>query len=336
MQAKGFTQSKLILCAGCVLVLVGCAQTKSPAPVESRVLGKGAPAKSATAPASSAAPSVSADGYYRVRKGDTLIGISLDHGVSWRDLAAWNQIDNPNLIEVDQLIRVKPPKPTRSAAAGATGATGATANQSTDSGPAKIDVRPLASSKPAAATGPGTASTASAGSKIASGAATAAASIPAPGTVPALPPAMPPVASAAPSAASSAASSASAAKAAEGITLSWPGKGNVITQFADPGYKGIALSGAEGDPVTAAADGRVVYSGNGLRGYGNLVIVKHDGDFLTAYAHNKAIMVTEGQQVKRGQKIAELGKTDTDQPKLHFEVRKSGKPVDPLKFLAQR
>ena len=319
MQGKGFTQSKLIICAGFVLALVGCAQTKSPAPVESRVLGKGAPAKPAAAPASAAAPSVSADGYYRVRRGDTLIGISLDHGVSWRDLAAWNQIDNPNLIEVDQLIRVKPPKPTRSAAAASTGTS---ASQSADSGSAKIDVRPLASSKPAVTTGAATASSATTG----------AASTPAPGTAPALPPAMPPVASAAPPSASA----ASAAKAAEGITLSWPGKGNVITQFADPGYKGIALSGAEGDPVTAAADGRVVYSGNGLRGYGNLVIVKHDGDFLTAYAHNKAIMVTEGQQVKRGQKIAELGKTDTDQPKLHFEVRKSGKPVDPLKFLAQR
>jgi lipoprotein NlpD len=146
--------------------------------------------------------------------------------------------------------------------------------------------------------------------------------------VPALPPATPPAAAPA--------ATAPAAKAAEGITLSWPAKGNVITQFADPGYKGIALSGSEGDPVSAAADGRVVYSGNGLRGYGNLVIVKHDGDFLTAYAHNKSILVTEGQQVKRGQKIAELGKTDSDQPKLHFEVRKSGKPVDPLKFLAQR
>lgn len=324
MQGKGFTQSRLIICAGFVLALVGCAQTKSPAPVESRVLGKAAPTKQALAPASAAAPSVSTDGYYRVRRGDTLIGISLDHGVSWRDLAAWNQIDNPNLIEVDQLIRVKPPKPTRSAAAGSSGGS---ASQSADNAPAKIDVRPLASSKPAVTSGAATGGSTTAGSTTAG-----VGSTPAPGTVPALPPAIPPIASVAPPVASS----ASAAKAAEGITLSWPGKGNVMTQFADPGYKGIALSGAEGDPVTAAADGRVVYSGNGLRGYGNLVIVKHDGDFLTAYAHNKAIMVTEGQQVKRGQKIAELGKTDTDQPKLHFEVRKSGKPVDPLKFLAQR
>ncbi len=309
MQATGFTPSKRIICAALTLALVGCAPMKAPAPVESRVLGKAAPKKPAATPVTPAAPSVSADGYYRVRRGDTLIGISLDHGVSWRDLAAWNQIDNPNLIEVDQLIRVKPPKPTRTANASAqAGSVG----QGSEAVSGKTDVRPLASSKPAAPSG--------------------AASLPAPGTAPALPPAIPPVASAAPPTAAS----APAAKAADGITLSWPGKGNVITQFADPGYKGIALSGAEGDPVTAAADGRVVYSGNGLRGYGNLVIVKHDGDFLTAYAHNKAIMVTEGQQVKRGQKIAELGKTDTDQPKLHFEVRKSGKPVDPLKFLAQR
>ncbi len=290
MQGFGVTQSKLMICAGVILALAGCAQTKGPAPVESRVLGKGAASKPAPSAAAASAPSVSADGYYRVRKGDTLIGISLDHGVSWRDLAAWNQIDNPNLIEVDQLIRVKPPKPTRSAAASASTSG---SNQAQDANAlGKTDIRPLASAKP------------STGSTV-------------PG----------PVASAA---------AASSAKAAEGITLSWPAKGNVITQFADPGYKGIALSGSEGDPVSAAADGRVVYSGNGLRGYGNLVIVKHDGDFLTAYAHNKSILVTEGQQVKRGQKIAELGKTDSDQPKLHFEVRKSGKPVDPLKFLAQR
>ena len=109
-----------------------------------------------------------------------------------------------------------------------------------------------------------------------------------------------------------------------------------MTQFADPGYKGIALSGAEGDPVTAAADGRVVYSGNGLRGYGNLVIVKHNNTYLTAYAHNQALLVKEDQTVRKGQKIAEMGSSDTDRVKLHFEVRRQGKPVDPVKFLPSR
>jgi len=120
------------------------------------------------------------------------------------------------------------------------------------------------------------------------------------------------------------------------VMFAWPTQGKILTNFSDPGYKGIALAGNEGDPVSAASDGRVVYSGSGLRGYGNLVIVKHDGDFLTAYAHNKSILVKEGQTVKRGQKIAELGMTDSDVPKLHFEVRQSGKPVDPIAFLPPR
>jgi lipoprotein NlpD len=161
------------------------------------------------------------------------------------------------------------------------------------------------------------------------------------------PPSQGPVASTAPAATSSATPAAAPAAsntspvtveplAASNVRFAWPTPGKILTNFSDPGYKGIALAGKEGDPVLAASDGRVVYSGSGLRGYGNLVIVKHDGDFLTAYAHNKSIMVTEGQSVKRGQKIAELGMTDTDTPKLHFEVRRSGKPVDPIAYLPPR
>jgi lipoprotein NlpD len=110
----------------------------------------------------------------------------------------------------------------------------------------------------------------------------------------------------------------------------------VITQFAEGGSKGIAIAGAPGEAVFAAERGRVVYSGNGLRGYGNLVIVKHANDFITAYAHNRAILVKEGQSVRRGQKIAELGMSDADRPMLHFELRKGGKPIDPLGFLPSR
>lgn len=267
------------------VLVVGCSSPKYPAPVESRSVSKSKSgyAMSRSSPSAAAAPAAPAapapDGFYRVRRGDTLIGISLDHGVGWREIAAWNQIDNPNLIEVDQLLRVRPPASTSVAAA----------PRSAPDPKQATEIRPLAAAKPA------------------------------PSPQPAAP-----------------AAAAPAAKAADGIQLAWPAQGQVITQFADPGYKGIALAGTEGDPILAAGDGRVVYSGNGLRGYGNLVIVKHDGDFLTAYAHNKSILVSEGQSVKRGQKIAELGKTDSDVPKLHFEVRRSGKPVDPLKFLAQR
>lgn len=279
--------SLVVVMVGTMAFLAACSSTQTPAPVENRKVSKASPqARAPAASAAAAAPSSdplppAPDGFYRIRRGDTLIGISLDHGVAWRDLATWNQIDNPNLIEVDQLIRVRPPGGTKSATTASSAATKSAATE----------VRPLAgSSLPAAAN-----------------------SAPAP-----------------------AATTAASKPVAEAIQLSWPSKGQVMTPFADPGYKGIAISGAEGDAVTAASDGRVVYSGNGLRGYGNLVIVKHDGDFLTAYAHNKSILVNEGQVVKRGQKIAELGKTDADVPKLHFEVRRSGKPVDPLKFLAQR
>lgn len=303
------------------VMLSGCASRMAPAPIESRTIpgasapsikraGGGpaapsapaAPAAPATRPSAEASSSLAPDGFYRIKRGDTLIGISLDHGVSWRDLASWNQIDNPNLIEVDQLIRVRPPAVTAPA----------TATRPQETRP--MEVRPIgpmasAPTSPPAVGGPAAPPVPGAGNTAASGAGPQGGS----GAVAPRPPV-----------------------AAETITLSWPGRGQVITQFADPGYKGIALSGAEGDPVLAAGDGRVVYSGSGLRGYGNLVIVKHEGDFLTAYAHNRSILVSEGQTVKRGQKIAELGKTDSEIPKLHFEVRRAGKPVDPMKYLAQR
>ncbi|MBA4742435.1 MAG: peptidoglycan DD-metalloendopeptidase family protein, partial [Azoarcus sp.] len=116
----------------------------------------------------------------------------------------------------------------------------------------------------------------------------------------------------------------------------WPASGEVIEGFEESSNKGLDIAGEPGDPVVAAAAGNVVYSGSGLRGYGKLVIIKHEDDFLTAYAHNRELLVKEGDKVSKGQKIAELGSTDADRPKLHFEIRKQGKPVDPAKFLPAR
>jgi lipoprotein NlpD len=133
--------------------------------------------------------------------------------------------------------------------------------------------------------------------------------------------------------------SATATKPSEAAVVgnwSWPIEGKVIETFNETRNKGIDILGKEGDPVLAAADGQVVYSGSGLRGYGNLVIVKHDDDFISAYAHNRQILVKQGQTVKRGQRIAELGKTDAEMPKLHFEIRRQGKPIDPLTVLPKR
>jgi len=118
--------------------------------------------------------------------------------------------------------------------------------------------------------------------------------------------------------------------------FAWPAHGRVVQGFSAPRSMGIAIEGSPGDPVTAAADGRVIFSGAGPRGYGNLVIVKHDEDTLSVYAHNRSLAVKEGQNVKRGQKLAELGSSGTDTAKLHFEIRKSGKPVDPQKLLPPR
>jgi lipoprotein NlpD len=123
---------------------------------------------------------------------------------------------------------------------------------------------------------------------------------------------------------------------APSVQWQWPTAGKVIDGFDAPRNKGIDIGGNEGEPVLAAADGEVVHVGSALRGYGNLVIVRHPGDYVTAYGHNRKILVSQGQQVKRGQPIAELGRTDSDRPKLHFEIRHQGKPLDPVKYLPPR
>jgi lipoprotein NlpD len=120
------------------------------------------------------------------------------------------------------------------------------------------------------------------------------------------------------------------------INWLWPTNGPVLAGFDDVKNKGLDIGGAAGDPVVAAADGRVVYVGAGLRGYGNLIILKHNNVYLTAYAHNQTLLVKEDQAVLKGQKIAEMGNSDADRVKLHFEVRRQGKPVDPAKYLPAR
>ena len=126
----------------------------------------------------------------------------------------------------------------------------------------------------------------------------------------------------------------------EGLVTSlgwvWPANGQITEQFSDSNSKGISIAGASGEAIFAVSDGKVVYSGNGLRGYGNLIIIKHPDEFITAYAHNKSIFVKEGETVNKGQKIAEMGMSETDSPKLLFEVRRGGKPLDPLLYLPNR
>jgi len=298
--SAGVRASRALL-LGFVSIIVGCAQMQGPAPIEKRKVqsSKSADQRTADGRLLSELPPAPA-GFYRVKRGDTLIGISLEHGVDWRELAAWNKIENANLIDVGQLLRVKDPNAPEPVASVQSNLT-QTQPISPSSG---IQIRPI------------------------EGKATSPASTPAP-----VASAAPPPGTATPSAAPAESSSAAAVGS---LNWGWPANGQVITSFTEGGSKGIALAGVQGEAIYAAEQGRVVYSGNGLRGYGNLVIVKHEGDFLTAYAHNKCIMVKEGQTVKRGQKIAELGMTDADRPMLHFEVKRGGKPIDPMTVLPSR
>ena len=126
------------------------------------------------------------------------------------------------------------------------------------------------------------------------------------------------------------------APAPDDVAWAWPSSGKMIGPYSEAGNKGVDIGGKMGDPVLAAADGRVVYAGAGLRGYGELVIIKHNATYLSAYAHNRKILVKEKDQVSRGQKIAEMGNTGADAVKLHFEIRKQGKPIDPLPYLPKR
>jgi len=292
------TPASLLMMIALSAVLAGCASPRHRAPVEDRpVSGQAravptpAPAPAVAAPVAEPKPAPGAEnegkpGYYTVKPGDTLIRIALENGQNWRDISRWNAVDNPNRIEVGQVLRVMPP----SMDAGAVSTRPVAA--------AKVESRPL-DSRPAAA------------------AASAPSAVPVPAAAPAP-------------------TAVAAAGGDDDLVWGWPAAGSVTTGFDEQKNKGLAFGGRSGDPVLAAADGRVVYAGSGLRGYGNLVIIKHNATYLTAYAHNQALLVKEDQAVRKGQKIAEMGSSDADQVKLHFEVRKQGKPIDPAKLLPSR
>jgi lipoprotein NlpD len=288
-----------LLAALLAAALVGCASPRNKAPVEDRTASTLPKPTPGAAPAAGVDPAAKAlpgaenagkAGYYSVKPGDTLIRIGLENGQNWRDVARWNGIENPNLIEVGQVLRVVPPGADASAVAGRPGA------------PGRVDARPVdgrvAASGAAAAT------------------AASAAATPAPPVAPAV--------------------AAAPREPDEDVPWAWPATGPVASGFDEARSKGLAITGKAGDPVLAAADGRVVYAGSGLRGYGNLVIVKHNATYLTAYAHNQALLVKEDQAVRRGQKIAEMGSSDAERVQLHFEIRRQGKPIDPAKLLPPR
>ena len=312
-KASGMAVARVAGMALAAMLMVGCAsKVVNHAPVEDRGTGASRPAPvavDASAPVAKPLPGAENAGkpdYYTVKPGDTMIRIGLDTGQNWRDIVRWSGVENPNQIEVGQVLRIAPPvagtvvatAPATSAVAGA----GAVAKPVTSSSASPAPVPPVAPAGPASA-------------------------------------ARPAAAASAPSAPVPVAASAPAAPAASGedeIAWIWPTGGGVLAGFDEVKNKGLDIGGAAGEAVVAAADGRVVYVGAGLRGYGNLIILKHNNTYLTAYAHNQTLLVKEDQSVRKGQKIAEMGNSDADRVKLHFEVRRQGKPVDPAKYLPPR
>lgn len=272
-------------------------------------------------------------GYYTVKPGDTLLRIGLDQGQNWRDIARWSLLDNPNKLEIGQVLRVRPPEPVPVAAAPA--APAPTGNPVAVSSPVLDSTLPPPSPAaeprpPAEPAAPVQASASAPGVTLVA--------TPPPNTAGALsaPPAAASAPLAGPGAAAAPAEPTSAPAPEEELGWAWPSGGPVLAGFEETRSKGVVLGGKPGDPVLAAADGRVVYAGSGLRGYGNLVIIKHNSTYLSAYAHNQLLLVKEDQTVRRGQRIAEMGSSDAERVQLHFEIRKQGKPTDPSRLLPPR
>jgi lipoprotein NlpD len=296
-----------------LLPIIGGCASHAPAPVEDRGV-----AAAQAKPAVQAAAIESAVVYHTVKKGDTLYSIALDNGQDYKDVAAWNNLDNPNLIKIGQQLRVTPPD---------NGAPVAVAKPVTSSAP--VEVKRTSVVAAVSSTNTEILKREPKGGKLAySEEALAQArqgdAAEKPMEVKPTPPPAEPIPAEKP------------VVTGDGVDWTWPASGKMIAAFAEGGSKGLDIAGKSGDPVLAAASGVVSYAGAGLRGYGNLVVLRHNATYLSVYAHNSKILVKEKQAVAKGQKIAEMGSTDAESPRLHFEIRREGKPADPQKFLPNR
>ena len=320
-----------------VPLVAGCA-THTPAPVVDRSSAPVAEKPKLAVPAALVTPDAGS-GYHVVKKGETLYGIALDHGQDYKDVAAWNNLENLNLIRIGQQLRITPPD------------SGAVAVAKPVISSAPIEVRQVAPATPTPTPVPASPAASAAstntelfkrepkGGKVAwSDEALAKARQ---GDVTAKPVEIRPEAK--PAEVKAAEPKAPETRAPEKPALSgddvdwmWPANGRLMAPYAEGGSKGVDIAGKTGDPVLAAADGVVSYAGAGLRGYGNLIVLRHNATFLSVYAHNSKLLVKEKDIVTRGQKIAEMGSTDAESPRLHFEIRRQGKPADPQKFLPAR
>jgi lipoprotein NlpD len=249
--------------------------------------------------------------FHTVKRGETLYSIALEYGLDYKEIAAWNSIE-PDKVQAGQQLRLTPPDAAVSAAPLKTA-------------PPTVEARPL-STPPAAAPGSAMVKSEPKGVRVpySEQAYAQLAQIKPEAPAAAKPPEPVPPRKSEP------------AQDAGGLNWVWPASGKVIVSFNGSTAKGIAIAGKLGQPVFASAAGRVIHSGTGIRGLGKFIVIKHNDAYLSVYAHNSTLLVREGDTVTRGQKIAEMGNSDADQVKLHFEIRRFGKPVDPSKLLPDR
>lgn len=304
-----------------LLTLTACS-ARGPAPVTDRAGSPSAAESSARKPAASSVATAprpvtpqiaqSSTGFHTVRRGDTLFAIAFANSVDFRQLAEWNNLESPDVIRVGQVLRLTPPEP--APVEDSVEVTALAADPLPQAQP--LSEAPVLREPQAILLPYSDASWAQVSGAPIQLPAPQAPAAPVAVTVAPTPPPPPP--------------------SAVVEAWMWPAQGKVIGRFGAAGGKGIDIAGTRNAPVFAVAPGKVVYSGVGLRGYGRLLIIKHPGEFLSAYAHNQEMLVKEGDTVAAGQKIALMGDSDADRVKLHFEIRRYGKPLDPLKYLPER
>lgn len=312
----------LLLAGGtwCALLVGGCASS-SMAPIEQKAFPKPAPLAKVAVPRKPPQVSAPPPAGYRVAAGDTLYSIAWRYGLDARDIGRWNQLDNFNRILVGQSLvlreRSASGSPAGLAVAPATLGKPVPLSATRSALPRPIDanteVARVAGTPSAAAITPAGRTGTTGTTKVADAAEAEDDEVPE--EAPEVP---------------------GGARTSGGIAWRWPATGTTKNTVAATGAVGLDIAGKRGQPVYAAADGQVVYSGNGLRGYGQLVIIKHNEVFLSAYAHNDKLLVVEGAKVKAGQQIGAMGDSEADVVALHFEIRQGGKAVEPRQFLPAR
>ncbi|MFN0314164.1 MAG: peptidoglycan DD-metalloendopeptidase family protein [Burkholderiales bacterium] len=328
----------------CVSLVAGCIAGPLTAPVVDRTVEDGestTPPKPvardpATVDLSKSTKPAPAPDIYRIKEGDTLYSIALEYGLDYREVASWNGITDPTRISVGQILTMRNPRGTEVHPVEPEPVVVESkpflpgeippGELLPEPAPAPLKTEPKAQKIPYSA---------DAFARMQRGELLPKAPVPG-GEVHEKPAPKPSTKAPAPAALPGAVLTPGAEWNFDAAKWLWPAQGDIVHGFDGSRSKGISITGKQGDPVLASAAGKVVYVGKAIPAYGPLVIVKHSNEFLSVYAHNSKILVKEGQQVAPGQKIAEMGERAAGQAALHFEIRKQGQPVDPMKYLPSR